>query len=115
MLMKIDLHPTFKHLGVLVFMFQQYYPTSTPFDASRDVKVTRSVLDNVVMRIRKKYMAEEGRHNYRPKGKHFKIPLEYHEAFVLLGFLDMVATMQLGEYDKNVVNMLRRHLDEKLT
>jgi hypothetical protein len=109
--MKVDIKITFSQLQVLVQAFQLLTPE--PIN-NRDVKVARSVIDKVVVRLKKKHIDESVKTSLFTEKKKFKLSFEYYEAHFLEKFLEIIVIMVDNIYWLNVLNTIRSQINQKL-
>lgn len=110
--MRVDLRLSAKQLNTLVFSFNAL----EKIPDSRDVKVARSILDKVVLKLRKKHLDVQSVHTtlFSKTPKKHKIPLEYHEAHYLEEFVTIMEDFPMNDYDRNVLRLIKSDLNQKL-
>lgn len=111
--MKITLKLSAKQLGA--FVFQSNCINSQPVN-HREIKVARSVIDKVLLKLRKKYLEVEKLSSRNSKGKIIKytFSFEYHEAHFLERCCDVLLSFSMNEYDRNVLNLIKSNLNQQL-
>jgi hypothetical protein len=111
--MKTELNISAKQLGVLVFHFNdlEKQPLHT-----RQGKVAQSILYKLNLKFKKKYMevVHQPNKTKRNKVKKYKFSFDYHEAHYLEGFITIVETKAMSEYDRNVLNLIKSTLNQQL-
>ncbi|WP_329804385.1 hypothetical protein [Flavobacterium facile] len=110
--MKIDLKITFSQLEVLVLAFSVM--TEPPIQ-HRDTKVARSVLDKVMIKIKKKHIDESVKSSLFSQKKKFKLSFEYYEAHFLEKFLEIILSFSHEDYERTVITIIMAELNQKLT
>lgn len=110
--MKIDLKITFSQLEVLVLAFSVM--TEPPIQ-HRDTKVARSVLDKVMIKIKKKHIDESVKSSLFSQKKKFKVSFEYYEAHYLEKFLEIIIAFCDKDYENAVITRIIAELNQKLT
>jgi hypothetical protein len=109
--MKVDLKLSLDQLGSLVFSFNHI--AKMPL-TDRKVKVARSCLDDIVIKLKKKHVEEAYKKTlFAPKKKH-TFSLKYHEAHYLEYYLIIVDDYAMNDYDRNVLRFIRNNLNQKL-
>ncbi len=110
--MKIDLRLSAKQLNTLVFSFNTL--TDIPTN-SRDVRVSRSILDKVMLKFRKKHAEVHNAHaTFFSKPKKYKFSLEYYEAHYLENFAKIMDEYPMNDYDRNVLRLIKTNLNQQL-
>lgn len=110
--MKISIKLSAKQMNTLVFAFNSL--SHIPVN-SRDVRVARSILDKVVLRLRKKYLDVQCEHKtlfYKPK--QYSISFEYFEAHYVENFITVMEDFPMNEYDRNVLRLIKTNLNQQL-
>lgn len=109
---KVNLKISLRQLGAVVHSFN--HVAKIPL-TERNVKVARSCLDKIVIRLKKKYVEEDYKRTlFSPKNK-ISISMEFHEAHYLEFFLVIVDDYAMSDYDRNVIRFVRSELNQKLT
>lgn len=109
--MKIDLKITFSQLEVLVSAFSVI--TEPPIQ-HRDTRVARSVLDKVMVKIKKKHIDESMKSSLFSQKKKFKLSFEYYEAHFLEKFLEIIITFCDKDYEHTVLTRITAEINQKL-
>lgn len=109
--MKIKIKITAKQLGVLVFHFKTLGKEPSK---ERNVRVARSVLDRVALKMAKKQLETDQQPTLFSKVKHITFSLEYFEGHFLETFLLLLDDHPMNDYDRNVIRLVRSHLNQKL-
>lgn len=109
--MKIKLKISEKQLNTLVYSFGFF--DKTP-NKERAIKVARSVLDKVVLKMKKKQLEIQQSSNLFTKDKKHLFTLEYYEAHFLEQFTIVVAEQPLSDYDRNVIRLIQTTLNQQL-
>lgn len=111
-MIKITLKLSLLQLGALVHSFNciGHIPVK-----SRDVKVARSILDKVVIKLKKKHVEESYKQTLFSPKKKMNFSLEYHEAHYLEYFTTIVEQFAMSDYDRNVIRFIRSELNQKLS
>lgn len=109
--MKVKLKISEKHLNSLVysFGFLDHFPNK-----DREVKVARSVLDKVILKMKKKQLEVQMAGNLFTKAKRHNFTLEYYEAHYLEQFTILTAEHPLNDYDRNVIRFVQSTLNQQL-
>lgn len=110
--MKINLKLSHQQLNALVFHFNSL--TRVPLK-NRDVKVARSVLDKVVLKMRKKHLETQDAPTLFSKPKKVSFGLEYFEAHFLEQFITIAEQFPMNEYDRNVLRFVKSNLNQQLS
>lgn len=111
--MKIILHLSLKQLGSLVYVFDKL--TKEPYaGTSREIKVSRSILDKVILAFRTKHFVESQKSPLQTRKKKYKFSLEIFEADKLEIFVSLMTGFPLSEYDRNVINFIKDNLNQQL-
>jgi hypothetical protein len=110
--MKIDIKITFSQLEVLVLAFSTL--TEPPIQ-HRDTKVARSVLDKVMIKIKKKHIDESIKSSLFSQKKKFKLSFEYYEAHFLEKFLEIIIALCDKDYERTVLTRIVAEINQKLT
>jgi len=109
--MKVPLKLSLQQLESLVFSFNHI--AKIPI-TDRSVKVARSCLDEIVIKLKKKHVEEAYKKTlFSPKKKH-SFSLKYHEAHFLEYYLIIVDDFAMNEYDRNVLRFIRHNLNQQL-
>ncbi|MWB92961.1 hypothetical protein GON26_01175 [Flavobacterium sp. GA093] len=110
--MKVNLKLSKQHLNALVFHFPK--PPYTP-EKSREVRVARSVLDKVILKLEKKQL-ELNRQvpTLFTKPKKMSFSLEYYEAHYLEQFILITENFAMSDYDRNVLGLIKTILNQQL-
>lgn len=111
MLTKIPLKVSLQQLGSLVYSFNHI--SAIPI-TDRQVKVARSCLDKIVIKLKKKHVEEAYKSNLFTPKKKLNFTLEFYEAHYLEHYLIIVDEFALSEYDRNVLRFIRNQLNQKL-
>ena len=111
MLNKIPLKISLLQLGALVHSFNAI--STLPIN-SREVKVARSILDKVVIKLKKKHIEEDYKANLFTKKKKINFSFEFYEAHYLENFIAIVDVFPMNDYDRNVLRFIRSELNQKL-
>jgi len=111
MLMKIALKISLQQLGALVYSFNHI---ATIPVTDRKVKVARSCLDDIVIKLKKKHAEEDYKRTLFSPKKKINFSLKYHEAHYLENYLIIVDDFAMSEYDRNVLLFIRSELNQKL-
>ncbi len=110
--MKIDLTLSDRQLNTLVYCFSfinQFYPKT------RKEKSTNSILVEVILKVKKKYLEVEAREKTLfTKAKITKFSFKYYEADCLEQYLLLVENQPLNDYDKNALLFIKNKLNQKL-
>jgi hypothetical protein len=109
--MKIALKLSLEQLGSLVFSFNHI--AKIPL-TERKVKVARSCLDEIVIKLKKKHVEEAYKKTLFSPKKKLAFSLKYHEAHYLENYLVIVDEYAMNEYDRNVLRFIRNDLNQKL-
>lgn len=109
--MKITLKMSLRQLGSLVYSFNSI--AKIPAN-KREIKVARSILDKVVIKIKKKHIEEEYKSTLFTQKKKINFSFEFAEAHYLEYFLAIVEEFPMNEYDHNVIRFIRSELNQKL-
>lgn len=109
--MKIALKISLKQLSVLVYSFNHI--GKIPI-TDREIKVARSILDKVVIKIKKKHIEEDYKMTLFTPKKKINFSFEFHEAHYIERFLIIVDDFAMSEYDRNVLHFIRNELNQKL-
>ncbi|SDX10671.1 hypothetical protein [Flavobacterium degerlachei] len=109
--MKIPLKLSPQQLGALVHSFNAIgkIPVNT-----RDVRVARSILDKVIVKLKKKHIEIDWNQTLFSKKKKTTLTLEYYEAHYLEYFVTIVDNYPMSEYDRNVIRYIKNDLNQKL-
>lgn len=109
--MKIPLKLSPQQLGVLVHSFNAlpHLPNK-----ERDVKVARSILDKVVVKLKKKYVEIDYNQTLFSKKKKTNLTLEFYEAHYLEQFTVIIDDFPMSDYDRNVIRYIRHNLNQQL-
>ena len=109
--MKIPLKLSSNQLGVLVHSFNAlpHLPNK-----ERDVKVARSILDKVAIKLKKKYVEIDHNKTLFSKEKKINLSIEFYEAHYLEQFTIIIDDYPMSEYDRNVIRFIRNNLNQKL-
>ncbi|WP_432221278.1 hypothetical protein ACRASX_11160 [Flavobacterium sp. TMP13] len=111
--MKITLKLSNQQLNTLVYCFDAIKTVLSV--ETREVKVSRFVLEKVALKIRKKHLETQMiQTNLFAKKKKINFGLEYFEAHFLEQFLIVVSHHPLNEYDRNVVRHIQSTLNQQL-
>lgn len=109
---KIDLKLTARQLNSLAYTFNfigYVYPKT------RDEKVMKSILDDLILKIKKKNLdVESSVNNLFTKPKTSKFTFKYYEADCLEKYLIFCEKQVLNEYDRNVVLFIKNKLNQQL-
>ncbi len=109
--MKIELKITFSQLEALVLAFSVI--TEPPIN-HRDTKVARSVLDKVIVKLKKKHIDESMKSSLFSQKKKFKISLEYYEAHFLEKFLEIIIAFCDKDYERVILSKIMAEINQKL-
>lgn len=109
--MKIALKLSLQQLGSLVYSFNHI--AKIPI-TDRKVKVARSCLDKIVIKLKKKHAEEDYKSNLFTPKKKINFSLEFHEAHYLENYLVIVDEYAMNDYDRNVLRFIRNDLNQKL-
>ncbi|KFC60000.1 hypothetical protein [Flavobacterium gilvum] len=109
--MKIKLKLSEKQIGALVYSFNQT-PRTPPKE--RVAKVAKSVLDKVVLKVRKRQLEVQQDSNLFNQKKKFDFSLELVEAHFLEQHLVSMYSFPMCEYDKNAINQIASTLNQQL-
>lgn len=111
--MKITLKLSAKQLGA--FVFQSNCINAQPVN-HREIKVARSVIDKVLLKLRKKHLDVQGLpcKNRKLQIIKYTFSFEYHEAHFLEKCCDVLLTFPMNEYDRNVLNLIKDNLNQQL-
>jgi hypothetical protein len=110
--MKIALKLSLMQLGALVYSFNAIAKIPV---TDRNKKVARSILDKVVIKIKKKHVEEDYKATLFTQKKKITFTLEFYEAHYLEYYLIIVDDYAMNDYDKNVLRFIRNNLNQKLT
>ncbi|MEO7977749.1 hypothetical protein [Flavobacterium sp.] len=112
--MKVNLKITAQQLNALVWHFPK--PPYTP-ERDREIRVARSVLDKVTLKLEKKHLETSRQKSdlFSKKVKMVSFSLEYYEAHYLEKFIMVAETFPMSVYDRNVLNSIKSHLNQKLS
>ncbi|WP_264522167.1 hypothetical protein [Flavobacterium sp. N1994] len=109
---KIELQLTARQLNTLVYCFNFIGFT---YPKTREQKVMKSILDDVILRVKKKHLEVESSVNTLfTKPKKSKFTFKYYEADCLEKFLIMSEQQSLSEYDRNVVLFINNKINQQL-
>jgi len=100
-----------KQLGALVFSFNEIPKTTSK---ERIVKVARSVLDKVALKLRKKQLEVQAESNLFNKDKKYCFSLELVEAHFLEQFISIMDAFPMCDYDRNALRQIASTLNQKL-
>jgi len=109
--MKIPLKLSPHQLGVLVHSFNALAQMPAK---DREVKVARSILDKVVVKLKKKYVEIDWNQTLFSQKKKTNLTLEFYEAHYLEQFVTIIDAFPMSEYDRNVIRYIRSNLNQKL-
>lgn len=111
--MKINLKLSHSQLNSLVYCFDSLKTVLSV--ETRDVKVSRFILEKVALKIKKKHLESQiAQATLFTKKKKISFSLEYYEAHFLEIFLNIVAHHPLSVYDRNVVRFIQNNLNQQL-
>lgn len=110
--MKITLKISSQQLNTLVHAFNSL--SMVLINDARHVKVSRSILDKVVLRLRKKYLETQQTATLFAKKKKVSFSFEYYEAHYLEEFVSIMVNHPLSEYDRNVLRYIQTNLHQQL-
>jgi hypothetical protein len=109
---KIEIQLTARQLNTLVYCFNfinYVYPKT------RNEKVMKSILDEIILKIKKKHLEIESSSNTLfNKPKKPKFTFKYYEANCLEQFLLMAEDYSLNDYDRNVILFIKNKLNQQL-
>jgi hypothetical protein len=108
---KVKIKVTAKQLGVLVFHFKTLGKEPSK---ERNVRVAKSVLSRVQLKMAKKQLETDQQPTLFTKIKHITFSLEFFEAHFLETFLVLLDEHPMNDYDRNVIRLVRSHLNQKL-
>lgn len=108
---KIPLKLSLQQLESLVFSFNHI--AKIPL-TDRKVKVARSCLDEIVIKLKKKHVEEAYKKTLFSQKKKLAFSLKYHEAHYLEYYLIIVDDYAMNEYDRNVLRFIRNNLNQQL-
>ncbi len=111
MLAKITLKLSPQQLGALVHSFNAV--GHIPID-NREVKVARSILDKVIVKLKKKHVEIAWNQTLFSKKKKTTLSLEFYEAHYLEYFVSIFDSFPMSDYDRNVIRYIRNDLNQKL-
>ncbi len=109
--MTIKLKLSLKQLGSLVYAFNSLQPLD---NREREVRVARAILDKVALRLRKKYLDEESKVTLFSQKKKFVFNMEFYEAHFLERFILIAEPATTGDYDRNVLNLIKSTLNQQM-
>jgi hypothetical protein len=109
--MKIPLKLSLQQLEALVYSFNHI--AKIPL-TDRKVKVARSCLDEIVIKLKKKHVEEAYKKTLFSPKKKLAFSLKYHEAHYLESFLIIVDDFAMNEYDRNALRFIRHNLNQQL-
>jgi hypothetical protein len=109
--MKVILKMSRNQLNALVVFFPK--PPFTP-EKTREVKVARSVLQKVSLKMQKKQLEVQQVPTLFSKPKKISFSLEYYEAHYLEKFIELVESFDMDEYHKNVLLLIKSNLNQQL-
>ena len=100
-----------RQLNTLVFSFTilEKMPAVT-----KDERAARSVLDKLVLKIRKRYLDINANTSIFKKTKKYSFGFEYHEAYHLEQFVVTIENVPMNEYDHNVLHFIKSTLNQQL-
>lgn len=108
----IALQLTARQLNTLVYFFNligYVYPKTM------EEKATKSILDEVIIKIKKKNIdVESSTNTLFNKPKKPKFTFKYHEAYSIEKYILFVETQPLSEYDRNVALFIKNKLNQQL-
>lgn len=112
--MKITLKISPSQLNSLVYCFSSIKTVLSV--ETREVKVSRFILEKVVLKLHKKQLENQmSQTKLFAKKKTISCSLDYPEAHFLELFLSVAIQHPLSEYDRNVVRHFQSQLNQKLT
>lgn len=109
---KITLKISLPQLGAIVHSFNHI--VKIPL-TDRSTKVSRSCLDKIVIKLKKKHIEEDYKKTLFSPKKKISFSMEIHEAHFLELFLIIVDDFAMSEYDRNVLRYIRGSLNQQLT
>jgi hypothetical protein len=109
--MKLTLKLSEKQLSAIVFSFNEM-PQRPAKD--RIGKVTKSVLDKVALKLRKRHLEVKAESNLFNKDKKYSISLELVDAHFLEQFISIMDAFPMCDYDRNALRQIASTLNQKL-
>lgn len=109
--MKVNLKISPQQLNALVFHFPK--PPFTP-EKRREVRVARSVLEKVSLKMQKKQLETKQAPTLFSKPKKISFSLEYFEAHYLEKFIEVAEGFPMNDYDRNVLRLVKSNLNQQL-
>lgn len=109
---KIEIQLSARQLNTLVYFFNLIGYT---YPKTMEEKATKSILDEVIVKIKKKHIDVESSVNtIFSKPKKPKFTFKYHEAYSLEKYILFVETQALNDYDRNVALYIKTKLNQQL-
>ncbi|WP_264521181.1 hypothetical protein [Flavobacterium sp. N1994] len=109
---KVQLQLTARQLNSLVYCFNFI---NQVYAKSREEKTTKSILDEVILKVKKKHLEVESSINtIFSKPKVSKFSFKYYEADALEKYVLFAEEQSLNEYDRNVVLFIKSKLNQQL-
>jgi len=110
---KIQLQLTPRQLNTLVYLFTY---VNRVYPKTRAEKVMRSILDRLMIKIKKKHVEVEATVHtlFTKKDKKYTFTFEYHEADCLEQYLLIADDFPLNDYDQNAVLFMKNKLNQQL-
>ena len=109
---KISLKVSLQQLGSVVHSFNHI--AKIPL-TDRNIKVARSCLDKVVIKLKKKHIEEDYKRTLFSPKKKISFSMEFYEAHYLEYYLIIVDDFAMSEYDRNVLRFIRGSLNQQLS
>ena len=109
--MKVKLKLTAKQISALVYAFDQ--ASKAPVKG-RIAKVAKSVLDQVVVKVKTKQLHVQLKTNHFNDKDKFPFSLELVEAHFLEQYLVSMGDFPMCEYDKNAINQISATINQQL-
>lgn len=112
--MKTTLKLSNQQLNTLVHSFNSL--NMVLINDARHVKVSRSILDKVIIKLKKKFLETQQTANLFSASKKKKISFsfEYYEAHYLEEFVSLMVNHPLSDYDRNVLRYIQTNLNQQL-
>lgn len=109
---KVTLELSPRQLNTLVYLFtfiNHVYPKT------REQKVMKSILEKVMLKIKKKHLEVESSLNTLfSKPKRCKFTFEYYEGDCLEKYIILIEGNALGEYDRNATLFIKNKINQQL-
>lgn len=109
---KIILELSAKQLNALVYFFNMIDYT---YPKTREQKTTKAILDEVILKIKKKALdVESSTNTLFSKPKKSKFSFKYYEGDALEKYILFAEGQALNEYDRNVALFIKTKLNQQL-